>query len=152
MKKILFLCTGNYYRSRYAEFFFNHQAVLRDLPWRAESRGLRLSGLNPGPISRHTVARMRAVGITGDEDRMPCAVRQEDFAAADHVVAVKRTEHEPLVEARFLDWLARVEFWEVHDIDCATPEVAMPHLEREILELIDRLAASTDGGEEIAGN
>src|SRR5262245_59358254 len=39
MKKILFLCTGNYYRSRYAEEIFNHIAEQRGLAWRAFSRG-----------------------------------------------------------------------------------------------------------------
>ena len=39
MKKILFLCTGNYYRSRYAEEIFNHMARNKGLPWRAFSRG-----------------------------------------------------------------------------------------------------------------
>ena len=40
MKKILFLCTGNYYRSRLAEELFNHLAIKNDLPWRAWSEGL----------------------------------------------------------------------------------------------------------------
>jgi len=45
MKKILFLCTGNYYRSRYAEEIFNHLAKREDLPWRAFSRGAARAGI-----------------------------------------------------------------------------------------------------------
>ena len=37
MKRVLFLCTGNYYRSRYAEELFNHLARGENLPWRASS-------------------------------------------------------------------------------------------------------------------
>ena len=40
MKTLLFLCTGNYYRSRYAEELFNHRAAPAGLNWRAQSRGL----------------------------------------------------------------------------------------------------------------
>ena len=38
-KFVLFLCTGNYYRSRFAESLFNSVAGKMGLPWRASSRG-----------------------------------------------------------------------------------------------------------------
>jgi protein-tyrosine phosphatase len=41
-KTVLFLCTGNYYRSRFAEVLFNSVADRMGLPWRASSRGLAL--------------------------------------------------------------------------------------------------------------
>jgi protein-tyrosine phosphatase len=53
MKTLLFLCTGNYYRSRYAEELFNHGAGRAGLAWTAFSRGLaieRRAG-NVGPLS-----------------------------------------------------------------------------------------------------
>src|SRR5438132_811728 len=34
-KTVLFLCTGNYYRSRFAEVLFNSVAGKMGLPWRA---------------------------------------------------------------------------------------------------------------------
>src|SRR5207249_1727138 len=40
MPSILFVCTGNFYRSRFAEAVFNHYAKQRQSPWRAFSRGL----------------------------------------------------------------------------------------------------------------
>ncbi len=60
--------------------------------------------------------------------------------AAHHVVAVKETEHRPMLERMFPTWVERVEFWEVHDLDCAEPDEAIPHLEGEVMDLIDRLA------------
>ncbi|MBN2191381.1 MAG: hypothetical protein JW751_01075 [Polyangiaceae bacterium] len=38
--QVLFLCTGNYYRSRFAEAVFSHGASQRAVGWRALSRGL----------------------------------------------------------------------------------------------------------------
>ena len=143
MKRLLFLCTGNYYRSRFGEIFFNWHAEQRDFGWRAESRGLALNPLNDGTLSRHTVARLRHHGIPTDAyKRFPISVAHQDFEASDHVVAMKRTEHRHLIQARFPSWLERVEFWEVHDLDCSGPEVVMPHLEREVLGLMERLATS----------
>ena len=127
MKTLLFLCTGNYYRSRYAEIYFNWHADQRALAWRAESRGLELHPGNLGMMSVHTVARLGELGIpiTGYR-RAPLAVEESDFDAADHVIAVKRTEHFPLIQQRFPSRIPQVEFWEVHDLDCAGPDETMP--------------------------
>jgi protein-tyrosine phosphatase len=141
MKSLLFLCTGNYYRSRFAEFFFIWHSELRGLAWRAESRGLSLVKENVGPLSCHTVRRLAAHGISVEaHQRLPLAVCEDDFCSAHHIVAVKETEHRPLIEARFPAWVERVEFWQVHDVDCAPAEDAIPLLEGEVLRLLDRLA------------
>ncbi len=141
-KRILFLCTGNYYRSRFAEIFFNWQAQLRGLQWTAESRGLALDGCNYGPISRYTLTRLKEQGIvSGEDQRFPLQISEADLAAADHIVAVKEAEHRPLLEARFPAWRDRVEYWHVHDLDCAAPDDAIPQLERELVRLVERLAA-----------
>jgi protein-tyrosine phosphatase len=140
MQTVLFLCTGNYYRSRFAEILFNWHADRTRLPWRAYSRGLALTIFNRGPISSHAATRLSELGIPFDTYlRLPRAVVAEDFDRADYVVAVKEAEHRPLIERGFPDRLARVEFWEVHDLDCAGPEVAIPHLEREVAKLLGRL-------------
>jgi hypothetical protein len=92
-------------------------------------------------ISRHTVARLTHHGMSTDvHQRLPLEVSQHDFEAADHIVAVKEAEHRPLIQANFPSWLDRVEFWEVHDVDFATPEEAIRQLEREVLGLMERLA------------
>ena len=141
-KRILFLCTGNYYRSRFAEIFFNWLARKRGLGWTADSRGLALDGCNYGPISRYTVACLKEKGIAVDNDyRFPIQVQEADLAAADHIVAVKEAEHRPLFESRFPAWCDRVEYWHVHDLDCATPDAAVPQLEGEVERLLERLAA-----------
>jgi protein-tyrosine phosphatase len=141
MKRVLFLCTGNYYRSRFAEIFFNWHAERRGMSWKAESRGLALVKENVGPLSCHTLGRLAELGISIEPHlRLPLAVTHEDFEQAEHIVAVKAAEHRPLIEANFPRWLGRVEFWGVHDVDCADATEAMPVLEREVLGLITRLA------------
>ena len=99
-----------------------------------------LDPCNVGPISLHTVLRLRDLEIPLEAaPRRPLAARLQDFEAADHIVAIKGAEHRPMIEQSFAAWLPRVEFWEVHDLDCAGPEDAMPCLEREVTGLIARL-------------
>src|SRR5277367_4722244 len=64
-RTILFICTGNYYRSRFAEELFNHLARQRELDWRADSRGLalHLGVFNVGPISPATAIALTKMGI-----------------------------------------------------------------------------------------
>jgi protein-tyrosine phosphatase len=141
---ILFLCTGNYYRSRFAEIYFNWHAVQRSLDWRAESRGLAIDSANPGFMSRYTVGRLKTLNIPHDDyQRFPLDLSHADLHAADKIVAVKEREHRPLLHKRFPQWLEKTEFWSVHDIDCATPEEALPHLEANLAQLLDRLESIT---------
>jgi len=141
-KTVLFLCTGNYYRSRFAEVLFNHHAERLNLDWRADSRGLALEfGIwNIGPMSEYVVARLAEQGIgCHGYLRMPLRVSEADLSRADLIVAVKEAEHRPLLRQRFPDWADRVEYWHVHDLDGATPQEALAGLEREVLALAGRL-------------
>lgn len=101
-KKILFLCTGNYYRSRLAEILFNHYATEADMECEAESRGLseksRMSGLSPVALRY-----LHKLNFEGPEQfaREPMPIRVEDFEKFDLIVAMNRKEHEPLLKTRF---------------------------------------------------
>jgi protein-tyrosine-phosphatase len=68
MSKLLFLCTGNYYRSRFAELLFNAMAATHALPWQAFSRGLAIDkGVNNvGPMSPLAIDALRALGCAID--------------------------------------------------------------------------------------
>ncbi len=137
-KTILFLCTGNYYRSRFAENLFNSVAAKKGLPWTATSKGLALErGIyNFGPMSKAAVELLRTMGAHGEDcNRMPATATSEDFDKADRIIALKEAEHRPLMRERFPAWMEKVEYWHVEDDDNA-----LPHVEREVMELISRLA------------
>jgi protein-tyrosine phosphatase len=140
MNTVLFLCSGNYYRSRFAELYFNALASARGLHWRANSRGLRINAGNPGPVSRQTLAWLRDRGISLAADhRFPMQVTADDFQAAKLIVAVKEAEHRPMIEQGFPGWVEKVEFWHVHDLDFALPEEALPELADHVEGLVNRL-------------
>jgi len=141
-KSVLFLCTGNYYRSRFAEILFNSVAGKMGLSWRAASRGLALErGVNNvGPMAVEAVTALEAQGVRAAEaaTRLPAQVTTDDLERADRVVALKEAEHLPLLQERFPVWAEKVEFWQVDD----APE-ALPLIEREVMDLAARL---TSGG------
>ncbi len=123
-KCVLFLCTGNYYRSRYAEEFFNHLANEADLPWRAFSRGAaeRGSPENIGPISQFALDRLAAKGIDAKGAlRAPRPCILTDFDKAQLVIGLKESEHRPLIETRFPKVAGRLIYWHIDDVDVAHP-------------------------------
>jgi len=149
-RQVLFLCTGNYYRSRFAEMIFNAQAEALALPWVAISRALRLEAgrcVNVGPISVHTVKAVGRHGIKPPiEYRFPQQVSAADLAESALIIAVKEAEHRPLLEKLHPQWADRVEYWHVHDLDAAVPEVALAQLEQAVAALVERLRSTEPGG------
>ncbi|HVU39130.1 MAG TPA: low molecular weight phosphatase family protein [Opitutales bacterium] len=138
-RRVLFLCSGNYYRSRYAEALFNHFARAAGWPWRAFSRGLS-THLVDGDISPHTRQVLLRRGIALRQTapgRRPLS--RADLAAAAHIVALKESEHRPIMRARFPKHAARVEYWKVHDLDASLPAATLAHIEKEVLQLAKRL-------------
>ncbi|WFU18930.1 low molecular weight phosphatase family protein [Bradyrhizobium sp. CB3481] len=136
--QILFLCTGNYYRSRYAEELFNFRAKSEGLGWSAFSRGLAEKGSpeNVGAMSRFALEALSARNIEpAGARRLPVSCSVADFGAAELVIALKGREHRPFVERRFPDLLPRVIFWDVDDVAFAPPVVALAQID----DLIDGL-------------
>lgn len=137
---VLFLCTGNYYRSRYAEIVFNSLAAQSGIPWQAESRALKISGRNVGPISEHTRTGLSQRGLSlPAELRFPMEVTEAELQSAERIIAVKEAEHRVLFDQKFPSWTARVEFWHIHDIDCSDPSAALPELHAAVEKLHEDL-------------
>lgn len=142
MKTVLFLCTGNYYRSRLAEALFNHRAVHTGSVWLAQSRALAIErGLNNvGSISPFALRVLEERGlIASASNRLPRQCAVEDLHAADCIVALNEPEHRPLMLARFPRWEMQTEYWKVGDVDSDLPSVALAMIDAHIEILLDRL-------------
>jgi predicted translation initiation factor SUI1 len=142
-KTVLFLCTGNYYRSRFAEILFNSIAEKFGLPWRATSRGLGLERgtLNVGPMARSAIIALEALNIRATDafTRMPAKLTVEELQVADRIVALKQAEHLPLLEERYPGWAEKVHFWHVDDdLD------ALPKIEAEVSRFVAQLLGGSD--------
>lgn len=142
MADVLFICTGNFYRSRFAEAVFNHRAEELGLAERAVSRGLA-THLVDGDISPYTARALteRAIPLHRTS-YTPTPLTVIDFTRARHVIALDDDEHRPMIAGRFPQFLPRVTFWSVSDLPGSSPEVALPTIERNVLELIERLRAA----------
>lgn len=136
---VLFVCTGNYYRSRYAESYFRHLAARAGLGWTTDSLGLDIDNpSNVGPLSRHATAALDKLGVAY-ELRAPRSLTTAGLRRASVRIAVDREEHRPLFLRRFPAWVDDVEFWRIEDIDRRPPSDALVRLRGEVDGLVLRL-------------
>jgi protein-tyrosine phosphatase len=139
IQSVLFICTGNYYRSRYAEIYFNHLVSKTDLNWFADSRGLEASaGRNIGPISSFALERLTRQGILLNEPiRFPMQLEEKDLQAAGFIIAIHRLEHQPMMKKYFPAWAERITYWDVADLDVTDSDSALSSIERSVNLLIE---------------
>jgi translation initiation factor 1 len=135
-KTILFLGTTDRQRSRVAEVLFQHFAKQMGMPWQASSRGLVLDG-KPG-VDATLQKQLQLKRIALDAlSRKPQEATALDLASATRIVALNRSEHEPLLRERFpemADLGEKVEYWSI----ASGKEVVAP-IETEVMALIARL-------------
>jgi len=155
-RMVLFLCTGNFFRSPFAERYFNHLG--QGGAWVATSRGLSVQALTARQrflgLSPFTTERLRRLGIPGDPgpdgaspEHTPTAIGLQDLEGAHRIIAVQGSIHRPMLEAflgqhpRRTPLLARVECWEIEDLPAGAD-----HLVREIAarSTLDRLQTATE--------
>src|SRR5262249_41912386 len=100
-KQVLFVCTGNYYRSRFAEALFNQKARQVHLNWRAVSRGLKLVSSQQGlsPVAQRELSKR---GVPEELCKgAPKALAREDLEKSDYIVLMDEAEHRSVLEKQF---------------------------------------------------
>ena len=140
--KVLFLCTGNYYRSRYAEQLFNALCRQQGLAWHASSRGQQPSPENLGSMSKYALDRLQAQGFEAEAGlRLPMNLLRSDLIGADVTIAVNESEHRPMMQALYPEWADGIRYWRVHDLDVTDAESALSSLEQAVRSLVEELSA-----------
>ena len=142
-KRILFVCTGNYFRSRYAQALFNLKARETKLGWKAFSRGLgvkdRRKGISPLAVQELSKRGVPESLYQGD----PRPLTQADLDQSDYIVVLDETEHRAMLEEGFPKRDDRkIHYWNIPDDSKMIAPEACVVMDRNIEELIKRLGAS----------
>jgi protein-tyrosine phosphatase len=138
---ILFICTGNYYRSRFAEALFNHHATERGMPWRAVSRGLAIDRVTEqDSLSCITVEALSRRGIDRRHTSLEkTALKSQDLIGASLIIALCEVEHRPMIDEAHPAWADEVIYWNVPDLPHWSPDEALSEIECQVLLLLNLL-------------
>ena len=118
-RAILFLCTGNAYRSRYAEAWFNYLCLQNEVQnLRAFSRGLNITAGTiqacPGGHYPETLEQIQRKNIpmmcTGAR---PVRVTDRDFKIAELTICMYKIEHKPYIDKNWS--CATPIYWDIPD-------------------------------------
>jgi protein-tyrosine phosphatase len=138
-RRVLFICTGNYYRSRYAEIYFNAR-VPAESGYYATSYGFRPSPHNTGAIAPCVLDRLRRQQIVAaDQLRAPRQLDAAELTETDLVIVLDETEHRPYVEQDLPTWRTHVTYWHVPDANDMPVEHALQLIELEVDALLRHL-------------
>jgi len=141
--KVLFICTGNYYRSRFAEAYLKHVASQGQRRVVVFSRGTALAE-HSHLVSPLVTAELDRRGISVSLiDGAPVQLTEDDLKNADVIVGLNKPEHQPKIAQMFPSFdLSKVVFWDVPDADV----LAAPAAFERIVRHVDALAKDLETG------
>jgi protein-tyrosine phosphatase len=136
---VLFVCTGNFYRSRFAEALFKAHATTGALT--ASSRGLDTSKPRDTGVSPLVLEELKRLKISADLIAgYPRQLEREDLEAADVVVLLNGSEHAPMLKKQFphVD-LTKMRQWSVPDVPVMAAKDAFAEITRQVDLLVAEL-------------
>ncbi len=141
--RVLFICTGNYYRSRFAEEVFNFYS--KDLlpMYQADSSGVKAiesRDKNPGNISKYALEALNRFGVSPiGHEREPKQLIVEQINGSNLSIALSKSEHLSMMQELFPDHAGKIIYWDVEDIGYEEPTIATDRIYRFTLDLIDSI-------------
>ena len=139
--KVLFLCLENLDHSRFSEIYFNHLAGDAKLNWQSFSRIFKAEKTDFE--KSYSIARRRLEKLGIDDTpalQNPYEVTVEDLRRSDLRVALYQPKNLNPFSDHFPEWLDRIEFWQIPDVQNVEAKQTFITVEQQIEKLINRLA------------
>ena len=148
--KVTFVCTGNYYRSRFAESYFNYLCDILKLDYVADSYGLAIHFADElakehGEVSPFSRERMNYIGIPEryfERDRK--SLTKDAIENSDMVIAMDKEEHTPMIMESFPSYINQFNFFEVKDVFDWEPKQTLDETQKMVERMINDIVNEKD--------
>lgn len=148
--KVTFVCTGNYYRSRFAESYFNYLCDILKLNFEADSYGLAIHYADElaeehGEISPYSKERMEQIGIPDhyfDRDRK--SLTKDAIENSDIIIAMDKEEHTEMIMEQFPSYINQFNFFEVKDVFDWEPKKTLDETQKNVEKMINEIMNEQD--------
>ena len=140
MNNILFVCTGNIFRSRFAEEVFNHLCKINGVDATAFSAGLQVGRYKQRKIYRPAMSeleRLKIEPLRSNEDSVH--INDIDVSIYDQIICMDEEEHKPMVRSNELLSGFTFQYWNIVDMPKVSSDISLPKCYKKVESLIDQL-------------
>ena len=137
MYKILFVCSANIFRSRFAEEVFNSLTQSSKISAQAFSAGLKVGEYHIRKIYRPAMDQLKHLNITPKRpDELSVHINDINLQDYDRFICMDENEHRPMVESNPLVQNIDFEYWNIIDEPKVESDVSLPICYNNVKELI----------------
>ena len=98
MHNILFVCTANIFRSRFAEEAFNFLVVEERIPAKAFSAGLKVGEYHVRKIHRPALEQLEKLNIKPKRpNELSVHINEVQLSKYDKLICMDEAEHKPMI-------------------------------------------------------
>ena len=129
MKKILFVCTGNIFRSRFAEEVFNNLCIINDVDASAFSAGLQVGRYKQRKIywpAMNELERLKIEPLRPDEDSVH--INDTDVVFTIISFAWMKRSINPMVRSNKLLSGFNFKYWNIVDMPKVSSDISLPNV------------------------
>ena len=140
MNSILFVCTGNIFRSRFAEEVFNHLRKINGVDATAFSAGLQVGRYKQRKIywpAMNELERLKIEPLRSNEDSVH--INDIDVSIYDQIICMDEEEHKPMVRSNELLSGFNFKYWNIVDMPKVSSDISLPKCYKKVETLIDQL-------------
>ena len=140
MNNILFVCTGNIFRSRFAEEVFNHLCKINGVDATAFSAGLQVGRYKQRKICRpamNELERLKIEPLRSNEDSVH--INDIDVSIYDQIICMDEEEHKPMVRSNEHLSGFTFQYWNIVDMPKVSSDISLPKCYKKVESLIDQL-------------
>ena len=135
--KVLFVCTANIHRSRFAEEVFNYLAKKGDSAHQAFSAGLRVGDYSFRTIYYPALDILKKFNITPLRPSIH-SIHIDDVELSEYgrIICMDEGEHEPMVTANVNLDDGLFEYWNIIDEPKVKSEISLPKCFQKVEDLL----------------
>ena len=140
MNNILFVCTGNIFRSRFAEEVFNHLCKINGVDATAFSAGLQVGRYKQRKIywpAINELEKLKIEPLRSNEDSVH--IDDIDVSIYDQIICMDEEEHKPMVRSNELLSGFTFQYWNIVDMPKVSSDISLPKCYKKVESLIDQL-------------
>ena len=142
MTKVLFVCTANIHRSRFAEEVFNYLSEKNKKSSSAFSAGLRVGDYNFRKIYYPALDNLEKFNILPKRaDELSVHINNIDLNQYDRLICMDKNEHKPMIQSDPYLSTFKFEYWDITDMPKVDSNISLPKCYKQVESLWNQVSS-----------